>query len=51
MLGQEVITLVNKVMLPGHQEVIFNASELASGMYIYRSRQEICSNKKSLLMK
>jgi hypothetical protein len=52
MLGQEVITLVNKVMLPGHQEVIFNASELASGMYIYRIQAgNFVQTKKSLLMK
>lgn len=35
-LGQEVKTLVNKVMLAGTYRVEFNASALASGTYFYR---------------
>jgi len=35
-LGQEVSTLVNEVQFPGTYNVIFDASHLASGMYIYR---------------
>lgn len=35
-LGREVATLKNEVMLPGRHHVVFNASELASGVYLYR---------------
>ncbi len=34
-LGQEVATIVNKVMQPGYYKETFNASDLASGMYFY----------------
>ncbi len=35
-LGKEVTTLVNEQKAPGTYEVLFNASGLASGTYIYR---------------
>lgn len=35
-LGREVKTLLNEFRETGHHEVEFNASHLASGMYIYR---------------
>ncbi|HRN27903.1 MAG TPA: T9SS type A sorting domain-containing protein [Ignavibacteriaceae bacterium] len=35
-LGNEVITLVNEYREAGRYEVNFNASALASGVYIYR---------------
>jgi hypothetical protein len=35
-LGEQVASLVNKVMPAGYQTVVFDASKLASGMYIYR---------------
>lgn len=35
LLGQEVMTLVNGIQNKGRHEVKFNASNLASGMYIY----------------
>lgn len=51
-LGEEVTTLVNKVMPAGHQVVTFDASRLASGMYIYRIEAgNFVSVKKMLLMK
>ncbi|MCB0753893.1 MAG: T9SS type A sorting domain-containing protein, partial [Ignavibacteriae bacterium] len=34
-LGREVKTLVNEVAKPGNYEVIFDASELSSGIYFY----------------
>ncbi len=36
MLGEKVATIVNERMESGDHEIIFNASKLASGMYIYR---------------
>ena len=51
-LGEEVATLVNKVMPAGHQVVTFDASRLASGMYIYRIEAgNFVQVKKMLLMK
>lgn len=37
-LGQEVAILINGEVEPGYHEVQFNASGLASGVYIYRLR-------------
>ncbi len=36
LLGNEVVTLVNKDQVPGYYNVTFNANNLASGVYIYR---------------
>jgi hypothetical protein len=36
LLGREVATLVNKELEPGSYRVTFDASGLASGMYLYR---------------
>ena len=36
MLGQQVKTLVNETIEAGHHEVIFDATGLPSGMYLYR---------------
>lgn len=51
-LGEEVATLVNKVMNAGFHTVSFDASKLTSGMYIYRIEAEnFVQVKKMLLMK
>lgn len=51
-LGQEVKTLINKVQSAGHYQINFNASELASGVYIYRiTAGHFVSSKKMLLLK
>jgi hypothetical protein len=51
-LGEEVVTLVNKVMPAGRHAVEFNASKLTSGMYIYRIEADnFVQVKKMLLMK
>ena len=51
-LGEEVTTLINKVMTPGRQEVTFDGSKLASGMYIYRIQAgNFVEVKKLLLLK
>jgi photosystem II stability/assembly factor-like uncharacterized protein len=36
LLGREVAELVNGVQTPGRHEVVFNAANLASGVYVYR---------------
>ena len=52
MLGSEVMTLVNKDHAPGFYEVNFNASNLASGTYIYQLRSNgYVETKKMLLLK
>lgn len=50
--GEEVATLINKQMTAGYHSVDFNASNLASGLYIYRleSNNNVKTNK-MLLMK
>jgi hypothetical protein len=51
MLGQEVATLLNSRMSSGLQTVKFDASNLASGMYIYRLQvgSNIKTNKMMLI--
>ncbi|MFA4922818.1 MAG: choice-of-anchor A family protein [Ignavibacteriaceae bacterium] len=52
MLGQEVKTLVNSELAPGKYSVPFNASELTSGVYIYRiSSPSTTITKKMTLLK
>ena len=51
-LGKEVATLVNGVQEAGANEVTFNASDLASGMYIYKLEAgNFSSAKKMMLLK
>ncbi|MBN2571712.1 MAG: T9SS type A sorting domain-containing protein [Ignavibacteriales bacterium] len=52
LLGQEVATLVKEQMNAGTREVKFNASNLASGIYIYRlEANNFTSTKKMVLLK
>ena len=52
LLGQEVATLVNTQQPAGNYEVKFDASNLASGIYIYRMQSgEFTDTKKMLLLK
>jgi hypothetical protein len=52
LLGREVSTLVNEYKIAGNYEVVFNASNLPSGMYIYRLQGEkITLSKKMILIK
>ncbi len=50
MLGQEVATLVNKSQKSGIYEVEFNASKLASGIYIYTLRSAGLSQSRKMLL-
>jgi len=51
-LGREVSTLVNNVKNAGSHEVNFNASNLASGMYIYKiTAGNYTASKKMMLLK
>lgn len=51
-LGKEVKSLVNGHQEAGKYEVILNASDLASGIYIYQIRvNEFISSKKMILLK
>ena len=52
MLGQEVTTLVNGTEEAGRHEVNFNASDLASGLYIYKIQSgNFSQSKKMMLLK
>lgn len=52
MLGKEVATLVNGVQDAGSHNVQFNASNLASGMYVYTiNAGNFTSSKKMMLLK
>ncbi|MBE0569984.1 MAG: T9SS type A sorting domain-containing protein [Ignavibacteriaceae bacterium] len=51
-LGNEIATLVNEEKQPGVYEVEFDASSLASGMYLYKLQAGSFTNtKKMILMK
>ena len=51
-LGNELVTLVNKKQSPGNYEVEFNASNLPSGVYFYQLKiGNFISTKKMTLLK
>ena len=50
MLGREVATLVDEVRDAGFYEAVFDASSLASGMYIYRLQAKERSQVRKLLL-
>ncbi|MFZ0454252.1 MAG: T9SS type A sorting domain-containing protein, partial [Ignavibacteriaceae bacterium] len=52
-LGEKVSTLLNEEISAGQHEVNFNASNLASGVYIYRLNvnNKFTDTKKMILMK
>jgi len=52
LLGQEVALLVNEEKTAGHYNVDFNASQLASGIYVYQLQtNSFTATKKMILMK
>ncbi len=51
-LGEEVSTLINELMLAGKHEVSFNAQGLSSGVYIYKLQSSgFTQTKKMMIMK
>lgn len=51
-LGREVATLVNEQLKPGSYETVFDASNLASGVYLYRLQAgDFVQSRKLVLMK
>jgi len=51
-LGREITTLVDEFKTEGRYEVIFNASSLASGVYLYRLNvNDYVDVKKMILLK
>jgi hypothetical protein len=51
-LGRQVTTLVNRLESPGTHEVMFNASNLTSGIYFYRlTYGNLSQSKKMILLK
>jgi hypothetical protein len=58
LLGQELATLVNDIKSSGYHEVVFNAANLSSGVYLYTVRavttegsKDFNSTKKLILLK
>ena len=52
LLGQEVAVLINEFVNPGTYDFEFNASNLASGIYLYRIRvNDFSASKKMVLLK
>ncbi|MBI5661132.1 MAG: T9SS type A sorting domain-containing protein [Ignavibacterium album] len=49
-LGNEVATLVNEYKEPGRYEVEFDASDLASGVYIYRLQADGYLNTRKMIL-
>ena len=49
-LGEEISTLVNSFMNAGNYKVTFNASNLPSGMYLYRIQSENFTQVKKMLL-
>jgi len=51
-LGKEIRVLVNEEKSPGHYEIIFDAKELASGIYFYTIKAaDFTQSKKMIVMK
>ena len=51
-LGQKIATLVNTKQTPGKYTVLFNGSDLSSGVYFYRLRAgDFIATKKMILLK
>ena len=52
LLGQEIATLVNEEKSPGNYEINFDASNLSSGIYVYKIQEgSFVESKKMILLK
>ena len=52
LLGSEIATLVNEEKTPGNHEVLFDASNLSSGVYLYTIKSgSFVQSRKMMLMK
>ena len=52
LLGREVATLVNEIKTPGLHTVMFDGTNLASGIYVYRLEAGATSiSRKMILLK
>jgi len=49
-LGREVATLVNKKQKPGNYEVIFDAENISSGVYLYRLQTGANSKTRKMML-
>jgi len=51
-MGKEVVTLINKILPAGYHSIVFNATDLVSGIYFYKIEAgNFSSVRKMLLMK
>ena len=53
LLGNEIKTLVNEIKSPGVYKVVFDGSNLSSGMYFYKMfvNENLIDGKRMLLLK
>jgi len=49
-LGREITTLINEKKAPGNYQVIFNASNLSSGVYFYNLTTEYFASTKKMIL-
>jgi hypothetical protein len=50
MLGRKISVLVNEVKTPGNYSLNFEASNLASGMYIYKMETDRFTESKKMVL-
>lgn len=50
LLGREIRTLVNEPQLPGNHSIVFDASKIPSGVYLYRLQSEHFSETRKMLL-
>ena len=48
--GREIKTLINQTQSPGEHSITFNASDLASGVYIYKLKAGAFEQSRKMLL-